>query len=155
SLFVRDISDVGGADEGDQMVLAGAVDLDVAHQHHLVVISVEYGAEDFLRMLPHPGKLLGIGPGDPARRAAEPVAVGILADGDEDLAHRALDAAQIHARIAAGRGCGRPAGGIQRRIRRRVRGSVLWGHPSSLPGASSWLLPERPAGGTDCPFAPA
>src|SRR5215472_13327877 len=111
TLFVRDISDMGGADEWDQMVLAGAVNLDIAHQHHLVVISVEYGAEDFLRMLPHSGKLFGIGAGDPAGSAAEPVAVGILADRDEDLAHRTLDTVEIHALGAVRRDGGQTAGG--------------------------------------------
>jgi len=119
------------------------------------VISVEYGAEDFLGMLPHAGKLFGIGPGDPSGSVAQPVAVGILADGDQDLAHRTLDAAEVHVLAGTEGTRWQTAGGIRRRIRERVCGAVLGRHPSSLLGTSSWLLPGWPAGGTDCPFAPA
>ena len=54
------------------------------------------------RIFVQPGADLRVHLARRARRASEPVAVGILADRDEDLAHRALDAIDVHRRARVG-----------------------------------------------------
>ena len=65
-----DVADVRDAVEGHQVVLAGAVDLDVLDQHHLVVAEVEGRGEHVLGVLPQAGEHLGVRPSDPGRRLA-------------------------------------------------------------------------------------
>ena len=48
-LAIGDVGDVGLADEGQEVVLAGAVELDVLDQDHLLVFLVEHGGADDLR----------------------------------------------------------------------------------------------------------
>ena len=47
---------------------------------------------------------LGVHPGDAVGRLSQPLAVGILADGDQDLADRAADPLEIHVHRALGAG---------------------------------------------------
>src|SRR5690606_32003686 len=79
-----------------EVVFAGRVDLDVLDQDHLVMVDVEHLVEHVLGGEPEAGELLRVGAGDPGRRLEKTVAVGILADGVEDLAHGLLDPAVIH-----------------------------------------------------------
>src|SRR5690348_9546405 len=129
ALDVRDIADVGDADERDQVMFARPVQLDVADDDHLVVVRVEDGGEHVLRALPQPGELLGVGPRDPRRGVAQAVALRVLADREQDLPDRALDARQVE--VAADPIPGTGGIGVLR-------------HPSPL-GTSSWGSAE-PAG---------
>src|SRR5215469_15375998 len=95
ALLVRNVADVREPEEWRQVMLAGAVELDVADQDHLVVAGVEYRAEHVLGLLPQPSELLGISPGHAGRGVTQAVSLGILADGVEDLAHRTLDAGLV------------------------------------------------------------
>src|SRR5215472_18337910 len=81
-------------------MFARPVQLDVADDDHLVVVRVEDGGEHVLRALPEPGELFGVGPRDPGRGVAQAVALRVLADGEQDLPDRALDARQVE--LAAG-----------------------------------------------------
>ncbi len=87
------------ADERDQVMFARPVHLDVADDDHLVVVGVEHGGEHVLRALAQPGELLGVGPRDPGRGLPQAVTLRVLADGEQDLPDRALDAR--HVEIAA------------------------------------------------------
>src|SRR5262245_27730751 len=55
-------------------------------------------------ILAQAGKELLVGVGHPLWRAPQPFAVGVLADGDEDLAHRRLDPLLVELRLRAHRG---------------------------------------------------
>src|ERR1700730_1762561 len=101
ALVVRDIADVRDPDEREQVMFARPVHLDVADDDHLVMVRVEHGAEHVLRALPQPGELLRVGPRDPGRGVAQAVALRVLADGEEDLPDRALDARQVELAAAA------------------------------------------------------
>ncbi len=84
----RDVADVGDAVERHEVVLAGAVDLDVAHDDHLVVVDGEGRLQHALGRRVEAREGLGVGAGDPVRGVAEPLTVGVLTDGDEQLPHR-------------------------------------------------------------------
>jgi hypothetical protein len=77
------------------VVLAHRHDLDVADEDELLVVRLEGRGQDLGRVDAQAGEELGVGAGDPGGCLAQPVAVGILADGDEDLADRGLDALQV------------------------------------------------------------
>jgi hypothetical protein len=59
------------------------------------VVGLERGLEHLGRLDPEPGEQLRVGPRHPGRRQAEPVAVGVFADRDEDLADGGLDPLQV------------------------------------------------------------
>jgi hypothetical protein len=77
------------------VVLAHRHDLDVADEDELLVVRLEGRGQDLGRVDAQAGEELCVGAGDPGGCLAQPVAVGILADGDEDLADRGLDALQV------------------------------------------------------------
>lgn len=93
--------------EGQQVVLAGAVDLDVADQDHLVVSHVEGAAQDLGGILTQAGEDLGVRAGHPVRCVEQPFAVGILPDREEQLTDRGGGALKINPRW--GRHTHRPA----------------------------------------------
>src|SRR5260370_39733996 len=76
-------------------MFARPVHLYVTDDYHLVMVSVEDGGEHVLRTLPQSGELLRVGPRDPGGGIAQAVALRILADRDQDLPDRALDARQV------------------------------------------------------------
>ena len=76
--------------ERHQVVLAGAVDLDVLDQHELVVADVERRGEGVLRTFVQPGEDLGVSAGDAGRRLLQTLALGVLAHGEQELADRGL-----------------------------------------------------------------
>lgn len=59
------------------------------------MVRLEGRRQDLGRVDAQAGEELGVGAGDPGGRLAQPVAVGVLADGDEDLADGRLDALQV------------------------------------------------------------
>ena len=89
---VRDVRDVRLADEGHHVVLAVAVELDVAHQHELVV------AFDLLEGLREivpgvelvAGKVLGVRSNDARGRIEQPFALRVFADEAQDASDVSL-----------------------------------------------------------------
>src|SRR5215204_321230 len=103
-VIIRDVRDVRPSVERDEVVLAVAGDRDVADHHHLVVIGLEGGDDVTTRVLAQPAENLLVHVGDPPRRVLETVPVRVLADGFEDLPHRALDARFVElSRLLVGR----------------------------------------------------
>ena len=91
AVVAGDVGHVGAPGERNEMVLAHAGHGDVAHHDHLVVVGLERDREVVRRVLVDPGEDLLVHVRDARRRADEPVAIRVFADGFEDLAHRALD----------------------------------------------------------------
>ena len=109
------------------------VERDVADHHHLVVVRLEGDGEVLGGVFVQARADLGVHAGDPLRRVQQPVAVGVLADGLEDLAHGLLDAREVHRRVdgwavSAGHGL-------------RTAGPSVLGHRR---GATSAAWPGRP-----------
>ena len=121
-----DVGHVGLADERDEVVLAERLHRDVPHHDHLVVAGLERDGQVGVGLLVEPEQHLGVHPGHPRRRVAQAVAVGVLADGLEDLADRLGDAVEVHRGVdgrelagwASRRPCGPPALGVVARTRR-------------------------------------
>ena len=68
------------------------------------MVRVENGGEHVLRALAQPGELLRVGPRDPGRGVAQAVSLRVLADRDQDLFDRALDARQVELVVVAAGG---------------------------------------------------
>ena len=81
--------------EWQHVVLADAVEADVADQHDLVVFLDEEFLQVHPRVLVQAGEQLGIHAGDTGRRFLQPFAVGILANGGQYFPHRAFDSRQV------------------------------------------------------------
>ena len=81
--------------ERDEVVLAHRVELDVAHHHHLVVAEVEGRGQDVLGRHAQPDGELGVRPRHPGRGLAQALALGVLADGREQLADGRLGAGLV------------------------------------------------------------
>jgi hypothetical protein len=77
------------------MVLTQAEHLDVPDEDELLVVGLEGGREHLGRVDPEAGEEFRVGLGDPGRGLAQPVTIGILTDGDEDLPYRFLDPLEI------------------------------------------------------------
>ena len=91
----RQIADVGHADERQQVVLAHAVEADVPHQHHFVVLLGEHLLAGAARIEVQPAEQLGVHPRHAGRRFQQPLAIGVLADRGQNLPHRPLDPRQV------------------------------------------------------------
>src|SRR5580700_10239492 len=81
----RDVRDVGAAEERDEVVLAEGGEGDVTHHDHLVVLGREGDLEVTGRVVVEAGEELLVHGRDPVGRGEEAVAVGVLADGLEEL----------------------------------------------------------------------
>jgi hypothetical protein len=77
------------------MVLAEAEDLDVTNEDELLVVGLERRLQHLRRIHPQPGEELGVRTSHPSRRPDQTLAVGILTEGDQNLAYGLLDARQI------------------------------------------------------------
>ena len=86
------------------MVLAGGVQRNLLHQHQFVVLFVECGVQHGVRIGVEPGEHLLVGAGDPGGGVLQAVPVGILADRDQQLAHRRLGARLVEHRGGKRRG---------------------------------------------------
>ena len=84
---VGDIADVGDTVERQEVVLTHAVEVDVFHQHELLMPLLEADAQHVGRVQPQPREYLGVHRGDAARCLAQSLALGIFAHGADDLAH--------------------------------------------------------------------
>ena len=82
------VGDVREADEGHEVVLAERGEGNVAHHDHLVVADLEGDAQVLARVGLDALEQLDVHVGDPPRRLEESLAVGVLADGFEQLANR-------------------------------------------------------------------
>jgi hypothetical protein len=83
------------------MVLAHGEHLDVSDQDQLVVPEVERGGEHVAGVLVQPGEDLGAGPGDAEGSVPQAVAIGVLADADEELADGGLDPGNVEPRAGS------------------------------------------------------
>ena len=132
--------------ERHQVVLAHRPHLDVLDQHQLVVADVERGREDLARVLVHAGQQLGVRLGDAARGVTQPVAVGVLADRDQQLADRRLGPGRSTAHGRSG------VRGRRRRGRRRAsprhRGVRTGVGPMMWPVSGARPFVELTTGGT-------
>jgi hypothetical protein len=92
-LVFGDVAHVAAPVERQQMVLAEAVDLDVAHDDHVVEVRLEHRAVEHLpRRLPVAAGQKRQGLGHPFRRDLQPFALGVLAEFDQQLPHQPRDA---------------------------------------------------------------
>ena len=122
--------------EGHEVMLTGAVQLDVPHDDEFLVTEVEGRRQDVLRGHAQAAEDLLVGPRYPGRSVKQPLAIGVLAYGDEQLAHRSLRALPIE--------------GAQRRwltiegnrgdLRAHACPSERWTTPSAGEGAGAWPL---------------
>ena len=85
-----DVGHVCHTDEGQQMVFAERVHLDVAHEHHLVMRHVEGGGQDLGGVLAHPAEQFASRLRHPGGSLAQPVSIRILTDGQQELTHCSL-----------------------------------------------------------------
>src|SRR6266511_3357351 len=93
----RDVRDVRAPGERDQVMFTVAVQGNVAHHHHLVVVGFERRDDVAAGIFQQPAEDLLVHVGDPPRRVTQAVTVGVFADGLEDLPHGALDARLVDA----------------------------------------------------------
>src|SRR5205085_8433035 len=78
--LARQVGDVGASEERQQVVLTQAVELDIAHHDHLVVLGLEQRTADNLaRVLPVAGGKKRHRAGDAVRRPDQAVALSVLA----------------------------------------------------------------------------
>ena len=95
---------MGLAHERQHVVLAHAVEADVADQDDFVAFLGEELPQVATGILVQTGEQFGVHPRDPRRGLPKSLAVGILADGQEDFPHRPLDPRVVHADgVGAGR----------------------------------------------------
>ena len=92
---VRHVADVGHAHERQHVMLAHAVEADVADQHHFVVLLGEELPQVVPGIVVQAAEQLGVHAGDAGRRFAQAFAIGIFADGGQNLAHGASNARLI------------------------------------------------------------
>ena len=91
-LAVRQVGDVRAPEERQHVVLAEAVEVDVLHDHHLVVADVEERVvEDLPGILRVAGAEEAHRLGDADRRAQQAVAAGVLAELLQQLRDQGLD----------------------------------------------------------------
>ena len=86
---------MGLADEWREMVFTDRRDRDVLDHDHLVVTGLEGDGEVVVRRIVETAEDLLVHVGDALWRAAEALALGVLADRLEDLADGLLDAALV------------------------------------------------------------
>ncbi len=76
----RDVADVGGADERQQVVLAHRLQADVAQDHHLLVLLVKAAFQQRAGVLVQAAEDLGVHFGHPLRSPLEPLTRRVLAN---------------------------------------------------------------------------
>src|SRR6478735_1153750 len=100
-VLARDVAHVRHPVEGHEVVLAGAVELDVPHDDELLVVDLERRAEHVGRRHVEAGVDLGERPGHPARGVEQALAVGVLTDGEEQLPDGRLGARLVDRHASA------------------------------------------------------
>jgi len=78
------------------MMFARREHLDVAHEHHLVVIGIEHRGKHVSRFLTQPGELLGHRARHPAWCVLDAITLGVFANSQQDLVYRSLNPAQVN-----------------------------------------------------------
>src|SRR6478609_6827393 len=106
AVLARDVADVRHPGERHEVVLAHRPELDVADQHHLVVAEVEGRGQHVRGGLAQAGGQLLVGAGHPGRGVPEPLTVGVLPEGDQQLPNRGRRAVVVE-RGHVGRSRGR------------------------------------------------
>ena len=89
---------------GQQVVLAKGVELDIAKQHDFVIVLVKDRFEMALGIVLQSRHQLAIGAGDTVGCFEKSLAVRVFADGDQDFANGPLDPRDIDLRIRQRRG---------------------------------------------------
>jgi len=89
------VGDVGVTREGEQVMLAGGGEGDVTKDNHLLVAFVKGDTEVAPGVFTESGKELGVGRGDAGGSTLQAFAVGVFADGEEDLADGGLDPREV------------------------------------------------------------
>ena len=89
--LARQVGHVGRAHERQHVVLAHAVETDVADQHDLVARFGEELSQVAARILVQAAEQLGIHAGHSGRGLAQALAVGVFAHRRQNLPHRTLD----------------------------------------------------------------
>ena len=97
AVVLRLVRDVGHAREREQVVLAHACEGDVAHDDGILAFLGELASEVLARAGSDACEEFPVGLRDPSRGVEETLSVGVLADGEEDLANRGLDPVVIDA----------------------------------------------------------
>ena len=95
-LATRKVANVGLAHEWQQVMFAGAVEADVFDQDDFVVIFAKHLPQVRAGIFMQSRKEFGIHAGNAGRRLQQTFAVGVLANGPENFAHRAFDASMVH-----------------------------------------------------------
>ena len=80
ALLIRDVAEVRTAEERHQVMLAGGIQLDIAHEDHLLVVGIEYGRQNLFRPHAQARKLLAERARNTFRGFPQPVPSGILAN---------------------------------------------------------------------------
>ena len=96
------VHDVHTPVERGEVMLAERVQRDVPHQHHLVVVRLERDDQMLRRVFVQPTAHLGVHLGNTARSTQQAVAVGILADREQDLAYGLLQPVDVDTRVDVG-----------------------------------------------------
>ena len=94
--FPRNVADVRLAEKRHQMMLAGGIDRYILHHHEFPVILAKSAIQHGGGVRVQTGENLGIGTCHPSRGFPQPLAVGILADGQEKLPDGTLRPLMIH-----------------------------------------------------------
>ena len=89
---VRDIADVSLAHERQHVVLAHAIEADIAHQHDLVVLLGKELPQAHARVFPQAAKQFGIHAGHASRGFHQALAIRIFAHCRQNFAHGPRDA---------------------------------------------------------------
>ena len=97
-LAIGEVGDVGLPLEGHEVVLAHGVEGDVAEDDQLVVTLGEGGREMLGRIFPQAAEQLGVHLGDAFGGLTQPLAVGVFADGAENVSDSSFDTLKVHAR---------------------------------------------------------
>ena len=92
----RDVGDMRPPRERQQMMLAETGEHDVLLQDHLFMVHLERLAQERPRVGVQAAEDIGIEPGDAGRRVAQALAIGIFANGEQQLADRGARTRLVH-----------------------------------------------------------
>ena len=92
---IGDIADVGDSVERQQVVFAGAVELNVLDDHEFFVTHIEYRRQDILGILSQTTEHLCVASRHTLRGLAQSIAVGVFPYGDQQLTDRSGDGVSV------------------------------------------------------------
>ena len=92
---VGDVADVGDSVKRQQMVFAGAVELDVFDDHELLVPHIKHRRQDVFGILSQSTEHLCVTSCHTLRSFAQSIAVGVFSYGDQQLTDRGGDGVSV------------------------------------------------------------